>query len=833
MVMIAQKLERHSTVPLLERVDFYRMEASGKLHPTRRSEMGQFLTSSDVAAFMASLFERFDGNVRVLDAGAGVGSLLAAFAAEGCSRPAPPRSMEAVCYEVDPLLAGYLRETLGLCRESCGRAGVRFDGDILDADFIASAVESLDGGLFGPKASRPYTHAILNPPYRKLNSDSPTRQALRRAGIETSNLYAAFLGLAVLLLQPGGELVAITPRSFCNGPYFRAFRELLLREMTLRRLHVFESRTAAFSDDEVLQENVIVHAVKAGAPGLVVVSSCVSPADDLVSVRAAPVQEIVRPGDPQRIIYLVPDRAGQQVADLFAKLPKRLGELGVSVSTGKVVDFRVKPFLRAEPGPNTQPLIYPGHFSAGAIRWPKPGKKPNALVDAPATADLWMPSGTYVLVKRFSSKEEPRRVVAAICDSRSVPAERIGFENHLNVFHANGGGLGADLALGLAVFLSSTLVDTYFRQFNGHTQVNATDLRNLRYPLAPVLRKLGAGVGDLSLAQDQIDRLVEEVLDLDKDKNPLQAKRKADKALSVLKALGLPRQQQNERSALTLLALLGLDPASPWSKAAAPLMGITPIMEFIATHYGKSYAPNTRETVRRQTVHQFVDAGLAVPNPDAPSRPVNSPKAVYQIEAKALELLRAYGTPRWEARLERYLSEAGSLASRYAHARAMVRVAVRLPAGQTLRLSAGRHSELVKLIVEEFCSRFAPGGNVIYVGDTGEKFAVFDAVALGSLGLSIDSHGKMPDVVVHRTDRNWLLLVEAVTSHGPVDPKRRGELARLFQDARAGLVYVTAFMTRKAMVKYIADISWETEVWVAEAPDHMIHFDGERFLGPR
>lgn len=308
--------------------------------------------------------------------------------------------------------------------------------------------------------------------------------------------------------------------------------------------------------------------------------------------------------------------------------------------------------------------------------------------------------------------------------------------------------------------------------------------------------------------------------------------KKSEEAGAILKALGFPRRQQNERSALTLLALVGLPPDAPWSSAAAPLMGITPMMDFIAEHYGKKYAPNTRETVRRQTVHQFLEAGLVVANPDKPGRPVNSGKTVYQIEAKALELLRSFGTETWEACRDEYLAAVGTLKGRYAQGRKMARLAVKLSEGQTLSLSPGGQNELVKEIIEQFCPRFVPGGHLLYVGDADEKFAHFDESSLKAAGVEVDPHGKMPDVVVHHTSKGWLLLIEAVTSHGPVDPKRRGELSKLFKGARQGLVFVTAFLTRKAMTKYLADISWETEVWVAEAPDHMIHFDGERFLGP-
>lgn len=303
-------------------------------------------------------------------------------------------------------------------------------------------------------------------------------------------------------------------------------------------------------------------------------------------------------------------------------------------------------------------------------------------------------------------------------------------------------------------------------------------------------------------------------------------------ALQVLTDLGLPRAQRNERSALTLLALLDLRPDRAWSEAAAPLMGITPIMDWIRDHYEKTYAPNTRETIRRQTMHQFVEAGLALYNPDEPTRPVNSPRAVYQVSPDALALLRLYGTDKWDAALMSYMGQWKSLAERYARERDMNRIPVRIAEGSSIHLSPGEHSELIRAIIEEFAPRFAPDSVLIYAGDTGEKMGYFDRERLSSLGVSVDSHGKMPDVVLHYVERDWLLLVESVTSHGPVDAKRHEELMRLFSGSTAGLVYVTAFPSRAVLSRYLAEIAWETEVWVADAPTHLIHFNGVRFLGP-
>ena len=291
-------------------------------------------------------------------------------------------------------------------------------------------------------------------------------------------------------------------------------------------------------------------------------------------------------------------------------------------------------------------------------------------------------------------------------------------------------------------------------------------------------------------------------------------------------------RQRNETAAYTLLALLDLRPDVPWEDAQAPLRGITPVIDFIAETYGVRYAPNTRETIRDDAVKFFVEAGLLLRNPDDPKRPTNSGKTVYQIEPSALALLRNFGTKKWPPALEKYLTSRESIKHEIARKRNLARVPVTLPDGSQVALSPGGQNPLIKAIIEQFCPAFAPGGLVIYIGDTENKFVHLEVERLKSLGVTLDSAAKIPDVIVHYTAKNWLLLIEAVTSAGPVDGKRRKELKELFAGCKAGLVFVTAFETRRVMQSFVSQIAWESEVWIAEDPDHMIHFNGERFLGP-
>jgi hypothetical protein len=317
-----------------------------------------------------------------------------------------------------------------------------------------------------------------------------------------------------------------------------------------------------------------------------------------------------------------------------------------------------------------------------------------------------------------------------------------------------------------------------------------------------------------------------------KPQRPQQAKGRLAEATAILTAMQFGPKQRNETAAYALLAMLDLRPTLPWADAQAPLRGITPIIDFIAEAYGVRYAPNTRETIRDDAVKFFVEAALLLRNPDDPNRPTNSGKTVYQIEPAALALLRKYGTLGWLPTLQKYLAARQSIKDEIARKRELARVPLTLPGGSQVALSPGGQNPLIKAIIEQFCPAFSPGGHVLYIGDTENKFVHLEAEALAALGVTLAPAAKMPDVIVHYTARNWLLLIEAVTSAGPVDGKRRKELKELFAGCKAGLVFVTAFESRRSMQSLLSQIAWESEVWVAEDPDHMIHFNGERFLGP-
>src|SRR5690554_2009328 len=269
---------------------------------------------------------------------------------------------------------------------------------------------------------------------------------------------------------------------------------------------------------------------------------------------------------------------------------------------------------------------------------------------------------------------------------------------------------------------------------------------------------------------------------------------KIEEAQIILKDLGQPKAQQNEMAAITLLALCNIKKDDQWENAQKISLGVSNgIMKFGAQHYDRNYAPNTRETFRRFVLHQFVQARIADYNPDISDLPVNSPRAHYAISKEALEVIKTFGTNEWNANSKEFRTSIGDLSKQYAKRKAVDRVPVTLPNGKTLKLSPGKHNEVQSAIVEQFLPEFAEGSELLYLGDTETKDLYSDKETLAEIGIPIDQHSKLPDVVLYHREKNWLYLIGAVTSHGPVSPKRMHELEELLVKCEAGKIYVTAF----------------------------------------
>lgn len=319
----------------------------------------------------------------------------------------------------------------------------------------------------------------------------------------------------------------------------------------------------------------------------------------------------------------------------------------------------------------------------------------------------------------------------------------------------------------------------------------------------------------------------------------MSMEQKVNEAQVLLKALGLPSKQQNHRSAWVLLALANIRPQDTWKKAEAPLLPTVNIMQFIRDHYGQDYKANSRETIRRQTLHQFEQARIVDRNRDNPERATNSKNNNYSLNNPIIEILREYPDGAWQEKIKEYAKDLHNLKELYQRRLDIEKIPVRLPNGQEIKLSPGEHNKLHADIVHEFCPRFiGNSGIVLYIGDTassrkeGGKLMVLDEERLNTLGVPPMSHDKLPDVVVYDEDQEWLFLIEAVTSHGPVSPKRWIELEKALKTCQVGRVYVTALPDTAEFRRHAGDIAWETEVWIADNPDHMIHFNGDRFLGP-
>ena len=491
----------YEQIDLMELVDNQRITANLELNIDTKSDLGQFMTPKGVAKILAKLCCNLNDEVNILDAGAGVASLTSSVIEEAITNDQfEPIRININCWEIDPIMFGHQEANIALVNQYCDAHGIELSSNLVNSDFIQQAVTWLKTNETNPPL---FTTAILNPPYLKIKKNSQESKLLESVGINTTNLYSGFVSLALKLLEPQGELIAITPRSFCNGPYFSEFRRLLLDGNNLTHISVFESRKRAFKEDKVLQENVIFRIVKAENQGDVVISSYQDQDDMNPQERLTPFDNVVFPSDKNNFIHITTNDEQADIATRIALMPCSLSDLNIQASTGKVVDFRTPDNLRDMPGADTVPLIFPMHFNGYDINWPKVRSvitdtnkkklKPNALALNDKTRSLVIPNGYYVLTKRLTSKEEKRRVVAAVY-SPIAEVGFVGFDNKTNYFHANGEPLEETLAYGLWCYLNTNIFDNYFRQFNGHTQVNATDLRFIRYPDSDMLQNMGLEV---------------------------------------------------------------------------------------------------------------------------------------------------------------------------------------------------------------------------------------------------------------------------------------------------------------------------------------------------
>ena len=487
--------------PLREQIENRRITHANETPPAIKQELGQYFTPGRIADFMASLFPKTNGNVRVLDPGAGIGSLSCALAERIAAEKWDVDSISVDAYEIDTAIVGQLKDNLTGCFN-----GEECNVNVLNGDFLSATAAAVSNGE-NPR----YTHVIMNPPYKKIRTSSREREATKAFGLETVNLYTAFMGAAIVSTVDGGHIVAIVPRSFCNGVYYKPFREFLLERCAIERIHLFDSRDTAFKDELVLQENIIIMLRKNVSQGDVMLSYSKDGSLNDMQSRCVPFSAIVNPSDQEKYIN-IPPYEESKADNALDRMQSSLKDIGIQVSTGAVVDFRAKDELRTDYEDGAAPLIYPVHFKDWRVRWPVESKRPNAIMRTDATAKLFLPRGYYVVVKRFSAKEEKRRLVASIVTPDDFANDEIAFENHLNVFMQSKHGLDRHMAYGLTVWLNTTWLDGKFRLFSGHTQVNATDLRNLPYPTAEQLSNMGQMLeAEHEWSQETFDRIAMEV----------------------------------------------------------------------------------------------------------------------------------------------------------------------------------------------------------------------------------------------------------------------------------------------------------------------------------
>lgn len=807
-----------------------------------RKTNGQYFTPKEISQFMASLYSLNQKKIAILDPGAGTGILIAAVCDLLKESKKETKLIHADLYEIDSNLIPLLENVLNECKTVLESDGHSFSFTIFNEDFILKNSSSfnrkeipLDNGV----QIRLFDLIISNPPYFKLRKDSPQAQAMKDIIHGQPNIYVLFIALSTSLLKKEGQMIFITPRSFCSGSYFNKFRKWFINNVSLKFIHVFDSRSDVFYGDEILQENIILYAINKDIK--LESDITISSSKDSSFVGRIEIlrdfNDIIHKKNGSIIIRLPILKIDYKIMKIMDSFPFTFQDLDIEISTGPVVPFRATEYLRDEHREGkTVPLIWMHNIQNFHVRWPlnRNGKE-NAVLIGERSKSILIPVSNYVCIKRFSSKDQARRLFAGVLRQKEFSHfSFIGVENHINYIHKPQSALTEDEAFGIAAFLNSMIVDNYFRTLNGHTQVNATDIRNVPFPSLQVLSKMGKEVKKHPLIGHALDLEISDFLNIEKDiiyelYPETSTMGKIETVIKILKDVGLPRAQQNERSAIALLAMTNLKEQTPWADAEQNLLRIHDMLIFSEKVYNKPYAENSRETFRRQTIHQFEQAGIAVRNPDEPTRSTNSPKNVYTISNEFLQVIRSFDTDNWNDALYQFISEKGKLADIYSKKKEDRKLIFKVE-DKLIKLSPGKHNKLQIAVVEDLQPRFFPNAKLVYVGDTDNKMLVLNEELVKDLKIPITRHDKLPDLIYYDSKTNRIFLIEVVTSHGPVSPKRQQELEKTFANCLAERIYITAFPSKKEFKKHFDNIAWETEVWIENNPGHMIHFNGPKFL---
>lgn len=810
-----------------------------------RKKISQFFTPPSIASFMSSLYKPSGDTdtVSVLDAGAGTG-ILAASICDELLKYDYIKNISVVLYENNDNVLPILKENMdNIVKYMMGR-DKNFTYKIINKNFVLENVDFWRNNLLTEETEL-FDIVIANPPYKKIGKDDIEAQAMGSIVHGQPNIYFLFMALSAKLLKDNGQFIFIVPRSFTTGAYFHKFREWFLCCMQIENLHTFSSRSNVFNGDEILQEAVVLKAIKTTREiPYIKISESEDLSFDDINFSKVSRSIIIDTSDNNHYIRIPTSKGEVELLEHIGKWHNNLITLGFKLKTGPVVDFRATEFLISSneyDGNTTVPLLWASNLNEMKIKWPvEHEKKPQTIILSEESRSILLPNKDYILVKRFTSKEEAKRIQCAMYFKEDFICELVGVENHLNYITKLTGEMTKQEQFGIFTVLNSSYIDRYYRMLNGNTQVNAGEANSIPMPTYAEIVEIGRiAMENNELTVADCDRIVNEFLNKNRDANSNNRGGskvgKLEEAKEILKSLGMPRQQQNDRSAYTFLSLAGIKENDDWADASINSLRIVDMMAFMSVHYGKEYKPNSRETIRKETIHQFCDGAIAIRNTDDEERATNSPLYSYRLTDEALEVIQTFGTGEWDEKLEDFSKNHETLIAKYSQIREMNMIPVNIN-GVELQFSPGKHNQLQKAIIEDFAPRFAPGAEVLYVGDTENKDLIKNRKKLDKLGVLITDHDKLPDVILYRKDNNWLYFIESVTSVGPVSKKRVLEMQAMLENCHCGIIYITAFLnmsSKDGFKKFAEELAWETEVWIADMPDHMIHLNGDRFLGPR
>lgn len=805
---------------MINQIEKNTLEFQKKVSKKYRKDKAQFFTTLSIAKYMSSITNNYNNkdSINLLDCGAGTG-ILACSLIDKLTQEGFTGQINIDLYENDPMVVEVLIENINIYKLKHKNLNI----NIFQENFILANKDKWNDKEFEGK----YDVIISNPPYKKLAKSSEESIAMESVVYGQPNIYFLFMAMSVKLLRLEGEMIFITPRSFTSGAYFKVFRNYFLDNTNLTNIHIFNSRNDVFKGEEILQETIITRAIKSLKNKNRFINIAVSEDADFENSKQiiADCTDLITNCD-NKFILLPSSDEEIDILNMISQYKDNLISLGFKLKTGKVVDFRATEYL-VNKANGAVPLFWPDNFIDNKITYVNNENNFRYIISSDKSKNMLQENKNYILIKRFASKEENRRIQAAIYNKNDFNFDKIGIENHVNFIEKINGLMTKDEQYGLFCIFNSTILDKYYRIVNGNTQVNATEFNAIPLPNIDIIVKIGREL----LKSDKMDTYTCDLILSKFYRYQWEGEMsKLEDARDILASIKCPRT--NDLACNVLLGLANIKQDTMWEDAQNKLYTTRELMDFMRDEYDINYRANTRETVRKDVIHYFLQSSIVEANRDKPDRATNSPKYCYSLVPEFLNLIQNYGSEKWNKVLKEYKDNVESLVDKYKKEREVNRIPVIIN-GNELTFSPGKHNQLQKAIIEDFAPIFAPGAEVLYVGDTDKKDLVKNVERLDQLGVDMQEHTKLPDVVLYSKDKDWIYFIESVTSVGPMNDKRIIEIGEMTQNCSSGKVYVTAFLDRITFKKFAAEIAWETEVWIAERPEHMVHYNGDRFFGPR